>query len=177
MAACLETTQSVLIRVPEAELVVGGFRREGDWSFRHGVPAHITIAGPWPLSLAPPAHALSGITKDMRGTRFTLAAAGLLGDAVCLFPGDDQNLMHWRDRLLGVARSPDAVDEDWRLHLTVCRNDASPSAAAALATVQDALPIACVVEGLTLARRHGEDVTLRNLWGDDSPQPSPGRRA
>ncbi len=160
---CLEAIQSVLIPVPEAEPVVGGFRREGDWSYRHGVPAHITIAGPWPLSLAPPAHALSRVAKEMRGTRFTLAAVGVLGDAVCLFPGEDRELLRWRDRILDVARAPDAVDGDWRLHLTVCRKGTSSQATAVLAMLQDALPFACIVEGLMLAQRRGEHVTLRDL--------------
>jgi hypothetical protein len=111
--------QSILM--PVAEAAVGPFRHDGDWSRAQGVPTHMTIAGPWPLSLRLPAQALARLAAAIQGTRFVLGTVGTLGDAVCLFPEDDSELLRWRASILDGVGAPDAIDESWRLHLTVCR--------------------------------------------------------
>lgn len=154
--------QTILMPVAEAEAVVEPFRRDGDWSSAHGVPSHITIAGPWPLSVELPTGALEGLAAAMEGTRFELSSVGTLGDAVCLFPGDDGELLRWRASILGAVGTPDTVDGSWRPHLTVCREAGRATVAAVEAAIAEALPIACEARGLILARMLGEpEVAMR----------------
>jgi hypothetical protein len=88
--------QSVILPVSEVELVVDGFRQAGDWSRRLGVPAHVTLAGPWPLEFELPVPALAAIAVAMRGTVFRLSRVDLLGDAICLLADDDAPLLKLR---------------------------------------------------------------------------------
>ena len=86
--------QSVILPVSEVERLVDDFRQAGDWSRRLGVPAHVTLAGPWPLELELPVPALAAIVDAMRGTVFRLSRVDLLGDAVCLLADDDAPLLN-----------------------------------------------------------------------------------
>jgi hypothetical protein len=138
--------------VAEAEAVVEPFRRDGDWSRFHGVPSHITIAGPWPLSAEMPTGALEGLAAAIKGTRFELSSVGMLGDAVCLFPEDDGELLRWRASILRAVGTPDAVDGRWRPHLTVCRGSGSGTVAAVEAATAETLPIVCEARSLILVR-------------------------
>jgi hypothetical protein len=113
--------QSILIPVPEAEPFVDAFRRTGDWSSGHGIAAHLTIAGPWPLTTRVPVRALRELCSTIRGEQFKLDTIGTLGDAVCLFPGDDRVLLRWRDSILTAVGANDDTDESWRMHMTVSR--------------------------------------------------------
>lgn len=154
--------QSILLPVAEAEAVVEPFRRDGDWSWSHGVPPHITIAGPWPLSVELPTGALEGLAAAMEGTSFELSSVGMLGDAVCIFPEDDGELLRWRASMLEAVGTLDAVDGRWRPHLTVCREVDRGAVAAVEAAVAETLPIACEARGLLLARMLGEsEVAMR----------------
>lgn len=156
--------QSILMPVPEAEATVGPFRRHGDWSSAHGVPTHMTIAGPWPLSLRLPARALAGLAAAIRGTPFVLGTVGTLGDAICLFPEDDRDLLRWRASILAAVGEADAVDEGWRLHLTVCRGATEETTTTVEEAIEEKLPIACEARGLLLARMDGEaGVSVRRL--------------
>lgn len=155
--------QTILMPVAEAEAAVEPFRRDGDWSSAHGVPSHITIAGPWPLSLDLPTQALEGLAAAIRGTRFLLATVGTLGDAICLFPEDDGELSRWRASILNAVGTADAIDGSWRVHLTVCRG-ASQDIATVEERIGDTLPIACEASGLVLAQMLGDsEVTMRQL--------------
>lgn len=156
--------QSILMPVAEAESAVEPFRRDGDWSSAHGVPAHITIAGPWPSSLRLPTEPLTELAAAIQGTRFTLGRAGALGDAVCLFPDDDGELLLWRARILDVVGIVDAIDEGWRLHPTVCRGIPREEIGAVEASLGKSLPIICEVRRLLLAQTLDDsEVTLRQL--------------
>jgi hypothetical protein len=155
--------QSILVPAAEVEDLVEPFRRDGDWSSAHGVPPHITIAGPWPLSVELPTRALEGLAAAIRGVRFVLSSVGTLGDAVCLFPGDDDELLRWRASILGAVGTPDAIDGSWRVHLTVCRG-ASEDVATIEERIGENLPIACEAQGLVLAQMLGDsEVTIRQL--------------
>lgn len=144
--------QSVLLLVVEAERFVDSLRRDGDWSRRLGVPAHITLGGPWPLSLELPAAALSTVAAAARGTRYRLDHVGAVGDAVSLLPADEAPLLALRAEVLRAVGRPDAVDERWRLHLTVCRDASGDAVERVREAIGAALPISCAVDRLCLAR-------------------------
>lgn len=155
--------RSILLPVMEAEPLVDPFRQDGDWSRAHHVPAHMTIAGPWPLSVALPLDQLAAQAQQMAGHRYMLSTVAVLGDAVCLFPEDDGPLMRLRSRLLNLAGYPDALDDNWRLHLTVCR-DANTRVDEIRRALAASLPLPCTVRSLLLAEMcRPEDVRLAEL--------------
>ncbi|HTA36172.1 MAG TPA: 2'-5' RNA ligase family protein [Solirubrobacteraceae bacterium] len=156
--------QSILIPVPEAEPLVEHFRRAGDWSSGHGIPAHLTIAGPWPLATRIPERALRELCSQIRGERYALSAIGTLGDALCLFPEDDRALVHWRERILTAVGTSDETDAGWRMHLTVSRGLAPPAVRTIEASIVPALPLHCEIDHLVIARRDADSrVTLQTL--------------
>ncbi len=129
-----------------------------------GVPAHITFAGPWPISACLPIRALEGMTAAIQGTRFVLASVGMLGDAVCLFPEDDGELLRWRASILNAVGTADAIDRSWRVHLTVSRGARRDALAVVEERLAGTLPIACQARGLLLAQMFGErEVTIQHL--------------
>jgi hypothetical protein len=152
LLAAMRAFQSILLPVHEAEALVGPFRRGGDWSRVHGIPAHMTLAGPWPLSIELRASDLALVAEKIDGQRYALSTVDVLGDAVCLFPDDDAPLMCWRSRLLDLVGAPDEVDKEWRVHLTVCRGLDLGRADEVLQTLGAMLPLPCVAPGLLLAQ-------------------------
>jgi hypothetical protein len=155
--------RSILLPVPEADDLVDTFRREGDWSHRHGVPAHLTLAGPFSLSVALPPRALGELASELRGTGYELTSVGLLGSAVCLFPADDAPFLEWREQALRAVDAVDRIDDEWRVHLTVGRFDASTLEIDRIVrSLEEELPIACEVGDLLIAEVHGDGrVSLR----------------
>jgi hypothetical protein len=148
----VDAFRSILLPAPEAEALVGPFRRDGDWSHRHGIPAHLTLAGPFPPSTSLPQAELVELAAEIRGTRYELASAGMLGGALCLFPPDEGALIEWRNRALALIGEPDQVDSSWRLHLTVSRPDPASTLGDEVArTLGRSLPIACEVGEVLLA--------------------------
>jgi hypothetical protein len=144
--------QSILLPVREADVVVDGFRAEGDWSRQLGIPAHLTLAGPWPLSHELPRERLAELAADARGTRYRLDHVETLGDAVRLLPQDDRPLLGWRARVLSVVGKPDAVSPAWRFHLTICRDESGHRLRAVRNAIDHALPLDCEVRDLCIAR-------------------------
>lgn len=148
----MEGFRSILLPVPAAEPLVDPLRLTGDPWRERGVPAHMTIAGPWPLGVRLPHDELVELAEELRGTRFELATAGTLGDALCLFPADDAPLLAWRARALRAVGVRDRIDDGWRLHLTVRRYESAPGEAAEGAPeLERSLPIACAVGELAIA--------------------------
>jgi hypothetical protein len=160
----MSAIQSILIPVPEAEPFVDSFRRTGDWSSAHGIPAHLTIAGPWPLTARLPTRTLRQICAAMQGERYELSALGTLGDALCLLPEDDRALLRWRESILAAVGMGDDSGESWRMHLTVSRGLTPPAIRAIEASIVPVLPLHCEIDGLLLARRDSDSrITLRAL--------------
>jgi 2'-5' RNA ligase superfamily len=156
--------QSILIPVPEAEPFVGPFRRAGDWSSGHGIPAHLTIAGPWPLATCLPLRPLRKLRAAIDGERYTLGTIGTLGDAVCLFPDDDRALLSWRESVLAAVGSSDDTDAGWRIHLTVSRGLAPPAMREIEASIATALPLHCEIDGLLIAKHEADSrITVQPL--------------
>jgi hypothetical protein len=144
--------QSILLPVCEVDALVDGFRTEGDWSRELGIPAHLTLAGPWPLSHELPRESLSALAVAARGTRYRLDFVDMMGDAICLFPRDDRPLKKWRARMLSAVGEPDSVSTAWRLHLTICRDESGEQLSAVRRGVDHALPLDCEVQDLCIAR-------------------------
>jgi hypothetical protein len=154
----------VLLPVAEAEALVEPFRRAGDWSSAQGIPAHMTIAGPWPLSVSLPIEALARLASAIRGARYTLSTARILGDAICLFPADDAMALRWRANILDAVGAEDEVDEQWRIHLTVCRGANQATMGKVEQTIGPALPLSCEVRELLVAQLLGDSqVSVRAL--------------
>jgi hypothetical protein len=144
--------QSILLPVREADAIVDEFRVEGDWSRRLGIPAHLTLAGPWPLSQQLPRQSLAGLAAQARGSKYRLDLVDLLGGAICLLPRDDRPLLSLRARLLSTVGKPDAVSPAWRLHLTISRTEPVDRLAAVRRAIDHALPLDCEVRDLYIAR-------------------------
>ena len=120
------------------------------------MPAHLTIAGPWPPAVVLPLGELAEEARGLHGTRFELGKVGSLGGALCLFPTDDAALLAGREGILRAVGVPDLLDDDWRLHLTLRRDGAVPIGAEKdLQSLERALPVACVVRELTIAELDG----------------------
>jgi 2'-5' RNA ligase superfamily len=146
--------------VAEAEAAVEPFRPEGDWSSAHGVPVHMTIAGPWPSSLSLPIDDLAGLAAEVR-IRFVLDELGTLGDAVCLFPADDGDLLRLRASILEAVGTADAIDENWRMHLTVCRGATRNLIETVEGEIAGSLPISCSERSLLLAQMDSDSSRSR----------------
>lgn len=154
----MESFQSILTPVRAAYTAIERLHRCGDCWAARGVPPHITIAGPWPLSIALPMAELSKLAQDALGTRYQLSECGMLGDAVCLFPLDDSPLLTLRNRVLETVGTADSVDAHWRFHLTISRSHRLADVSRSLAPV---LPLACELSRLHVVRVEGHGpVTL-----------------
>jgi 2'-5' RNA ligase superfamily len=146
--------------VAEAEALVEPFRRNGDWSSAHGIPAHMTIAGPWALSVPLPIEELRKLATAIYGIRYTLSAVGTLGDAICLFPEHDDVLLEWRERIVDAVGVADAVDDQWRIHLTISRGSNGASVGVVEEAMSKVLPLSCEARGLLLAQMVGDSEVM-----------------
>jgi hypothetical protein len=144
--------QSVILPASEVEPLVDGFRQAGDWSRRLGVPAHITLAGPWPLEVELPVPALASIAVAMRGIVFRLSRIDLLGDALCLLADDDAPLLKLRAAVLAAIGVSDELDEQWRPHLTVFRHARPHDRRDICEAIGPQLPVDCEAASLRIAR-------------------------
>ena len=80
---------AVIIEVPEAEALVGDWRRRCDPSARRGIPAHVTVLFPF----AGPVELADGVLERLRGViashpvaEFSLVALDEFPDAIWLRP-------------------------------------------------------------------------------------------
>jgi hypothetical protein len=131
---------------------VAKYRSAGDRWTTQGVPAHITIAGPWPLSQAMPTEHLARVVAAVTGTRYCLDRLGMLGDALCLFPSDVSPLLAVRVRVIEAVGAADAVTAAWRLHLTIARTQRSERIEEVRRGLGQFLPLSCELRDLCLAR-------------------------
>jgi hypothetical protein len=132
--------------VPEADPLVDDLRRGGDWSRRAGIPAHITIAGPWPSLSILPLRQLEAVARESLRTTFSLDRIDVLGNAVCLLPADQRPLQQWRRAILEVLGQADAADQPWRCHLTICRGSCAEQLAGLRERLSPSLPLECEIQ-------------------------------
>ena len=79
-------------------------------------------------------------------------------------PDDDGALMSLRLRLLDLAAYPDDLDENWPLHLTVCRGADTQRVSEVRRALAAALPLTCTVRNFLLAEMLSpSDVRLGKL--------------
>lgn len=160
----MDAYRSILLPVVEVKDLVEPFRRDGDWSSAYGVPAHLTIAGPWPLEVLLPSDALGELAAKLRGAAFQLASMGRLGTALCLYPNSDSPLPGLRKQCLEIVGVPDQLDSRWRIHMTVLRASDRPEVETAEEALGRALPIDCEVGGLLIAKMNDPaSVSLESL--------------
>jgi hypothetical protein len=152
MDAAPRALQALVLPVPEAEGLVDDFRRHGDWSRRVGIPAHITLGGPWPLEPDLPAAELKAVSAEGLDTSFSLDRVETLGSAVCLLPSDPRTLEQYRDRLLASVGLPDVTDRRSRIHLTICREASAELLADVRKALEPALPLRCRTDRVRLVR-------------------------
>jgi hypothetical protein len=143
--------QSLLVPVPAADPVVDPFRRKGDWSWGVGAPAHITLAGPFPLSEKLPVGPLVEVAGHAVGTRFRLDEFGRVGDAACLLLSDEGPLLELQRKVMEtLGRTPRAGAR--RLHLTIGRRDSEAAFDRMRAEMESVLPVPCEVDDILVAR-------------------------
>lgn len=157
--------QSVLIQVPEADPLVDPFRLEGDWSRHLGVPAHITLAGPYPLSAELPKQVPARIAQRAKSIRFTLSGVGRVGDSTCLLVADEKPLAALRGEYLDAIGGEEQTDRTWKFHLTISRGASAAAESLIREALEPSLPLECEVGELSLATLRGEELTLVPVRG------------
>jgi hypothetical protein len=141
-----------VVPVPWAEPVVGAWRAQHDWAARLGVPAHITIMGPFlkPASIDPDvsrrlAAIFGAIQKPLS---FSLSRLERRGDVAFLVPTPNNPF----ERLSAAIREEwpelrpygDAFDQV-RFHLTVARGCDRPLFVKLIRAVEQQLPLSGAV--------------------------------
>jgi hypothetical protein len=128
------------------------------------MPAHITVAGHWPVHLELPTGVLSQLSARVAGTPLVLDRVDALGDTICLLPADDAMLLALRQAILNAVGVPDAKDAGWRPHLTVCRGSSASRLREVRTELATCLPIRSVLDGLAIVRvPHAGRVTFTQL--------------
>jgi hypothetical protein len=155
--------QSILIPVPEADPLVDGFRAEGDWSSKVGVPAHITLAGPFPLSEQLRMEPLAEVARRALGGSFTLDEFGRIGEATCLLLGDEESLRAVRGDLLATLGRPPDDDRAPRLHLTIARGNTEADVKTMREKLEPSLPLRCTVRDILVSTLIDERLKLASL--------------
>lgn len=143
---------SVLIPVPEAEVVVRRWRFDHDPSAPAGVPAHVTLLVPW----VPPAElddghlaALDRLLADVAPFDFSLATVGWFGRSVLwLGPEPSQPFLELTGRLADRFDTPPWEDmfDEVVPHLTVGLAGDGDELAEVADTLRPSLPVACRAE-------------------------------
>jgi 2'-5' RNA ligase len=148
---------ALVIRVPEAEALVGGWRRRLDPSAAWGVPAHVTILYPFVAPAAIDAELRSRVAALLAGAApfaFTLAAVRTFGDDVLyLAPEPAEPFRRLTDLLVDAfpEHPPYGGGFDEIVpHLTVAEGVSRAEMRAARAAVERGLPVACRAVEVTL---------------------------
>jgi 2'-5' RNA ligase len=116
---------ALVIQVPEAEAVVGAWRRRFDSSAAHGVPAHVTVLYPFLEADRVDAEvvaALGELFAAQAGFEARFSACGRFPDVIYLAPDPDGPFRELTEAV--AARWPEAPPyggqfEDVMPHLTV----------------------------------------------------------
>ena len=163
-AADAEMTTLVL-PIPEADDAVQHWRRNHDWSARAGVPAHITLLGPFlpPETIGPQtAMRLRSLFASWQPVRFSLATVERLSGVVYLAPepaAPFRQLTEMLEREWPEAPHFGAAFGRPLHHLTVARNESVYDEVKE--ELGGRLPIDAVTrESLLFEKRTGVDVRL-----------------
>jgi len=143
---------AVLLRVPEAEPVVGAWRQEGDPSAAAGLPAHVTLLAPF----LPADQVDEGVVAELEWFFAGVDAFSLRFSAVGCFERD--GVVFLEPDGSGLDELSDALARRWpeappyrgrhahpHAHLTVVHTDDGALRARASAGVEPALPLTAVV--------------------------------
>ncbi len=153
------TRSALVVEVPAAEPVVGGWRRAHDPIARYGMPAHVTVLYPFrPVPLDPAdRRLLGGALADQEPFSFSLDAVDTFPDAVFLRP---EPAARFEALTRAVWAAFPAYPPyggrfgDIRPHLTVGQVAAGPAQDRLVAEVEEALGspalLACEVTAVTL---------------------------
>jgi 2'-5' RNA ligase superfamily protein len=142
--------KSLLVPVPKADPMVDHWRRKGDWSREVGVPAHLTLAGPFRLSDELPMRPLEEIAVRVKGTPFTLDEFGRLGDAICLLLSEEDPLLRIRREVMkSIGRPHPGLGQ--KFHLTIRRGGSEVDVTTMRAELEPLLPLRCEVEDVLVA--------------------------
>lgn len=153
---------TVIAEVPFADSAVRELRLAYDWSARLGVPAHITLLGPF----LPPDAVGDGTTRRLeavfRGVsplRVRLAELSLLDGTACLLPEFPEGLVALTARL--EEAWPDVRRYGKRHHVTLARGCDRAQFERIRADLEGSLPLSgAITEGTLLERRGAGDVHL-----------------
>ena len=156
---------AVLIRVPEAEPLVGEWRRRFDPSALLGIPAHITVVYPFvPVEDvdAGVQAALRGLFAEVAPCRFELRAPARFPSVLYLKPEPDGALRAIIEGVVG--RFPEhppygGVFEDVEPHLTVAQSEDEDLLARIGSELPRGLPVGVRVTEAQLMTEHHD-----GLW-------------
>jgi hypothetical protein len=159
---------TVVVPVPAAEEAVGRWRATHDRWAAKGVPAHVTVQGPF----LPPERIddriltrVAAVLGRARARPFALAAVRRLPGVVYLAPASDEPFAHLTQLLARewpeLPRYGGGIRNVGRYHLTVARTFSPLAALAAVRAIRPFLPIvARPEEALLFAVEVDERVTL-----------------
>ncbi|MFE2285122.1 2'-5' RNA ligase family protein [Streptomyces sp. NPDC059443] len=175
---------ALIMRIPEAEPVVGAWRDRLDHSARAGVPAHVSVLYPFldesritPATLA----ALAAILHPVHAFDLRFERTGRFPGGLYLAPEPGDRLK--RLTLAVAERWPEAPPYGGRYpevvpHLTVAQRADEAALAAAETDLRDRLPFTARVRSVELvafdgtAWRERTSFALREPSRDPSPEPS-----
>jgi 2'-5' RNA ligase len=128
------------------------------------VPAHVTLAGPFPLSEDLPFGPLAEVARRAAGTPFTLDEFGSLGDVACLLSSEEGTLVGIREEAVqAIGRPRQRLDH--RFHLTIARGASEVEIGAMRAEIRPSLPLRCEVENVLVATYEDDALSLVSLVG------------
>jgi hypothetical protein len=146
---------TVVAPVPFAEPTIAALRAAHDWSARRGVPAHITLLGPF---LAPSDVTFETLVLLRRvfAARQPLAVAlselRVLGSSACLIPEPIEPLRALSDALCATWRGLTPKSDQY--HVTVARNCDGALFDQVAAELRPALPLRGYLTEAALVERH-----------------------
>ena len=119
----------LIVQVPEAEPVVGEWRKRHDWSAAHGVPAHVTTVFPFVPEEKLDDRVLADLRELLAGVpafRFVLTRVARFPDVAWLAPDPSERFRELTE--LVVARWPEYPPYEGEFeevipHLTVAEGD------------------------------------------------------
>ncbi len=151
------TETAVVVRIPQAEEIVGPLRARLDPAAALGVPAHVTVIAPFAAGLDGAARsALAVAVASVRAFDVTFARVAWFGQQVMFLapepasPFTELTQAVWR-AFPGYPPYGGAYEEVVP-HLTVGMSQPEPELAEAARAIEPGLPIVCHVSTVTLMR-------------------------